>query len=100
MLGFLCVQLPACELSPSWSSAVLGLCLVGDELRLFQPGYIWVTAPDVSGECVIFLVLSHCNKDLKWWTSVTVQLRLSFIWQAKDSTLSRHESGLTPKEKP
>ena len=80
--------------------AVLCLCLTGDELRLFQPGYIWVMAPDMSRECVIFFVLSHCNKDLKWRTSVTVQLQLNFIWQAKDSTLSRREGGLTPNEKP
>ena len=37
VLGFLRIQLPLQELS-SWASAVLGLCLVGAELRLFQPG--------------------------------------------------------------
>lgn len=52
------------------------------------------------GECVISLVLSCRSKDLKWWTSVTAWLQLSFIWQAKDSTPSRCEGGPTPKEKP
>ena len=34
----------------------------------------------MSGECVISLVLSFHNKDLKWWTSVTdwLQLRILF----------------------
>ena len=34
----------------------------------------------MSGECVISLVLSLHNKDLKWWTSVTdwLQLRILF----------------------
>ena len=36
-LGFLHIQLPPWELSPSWS-AVLGLLLVGAMPRLFQPG--------------------------------------------------------------
>ena len=36
VLGFLLVQLPPCELSQSWASAVLGLCLTGAGLRLFQ----------------------------------------------------------------
>ena len=78
-LGFLCVQLSPRELSPSWALAVLGLRLVGTKPRLFQPGYIPVTASDMSGECVISLVLSHCSKNLKWQTSVTAQLQLSFI---------------------
>ena len=37
-LGFLHVQLPPWKLSPSWVSAVLGLCPTGAKLRLFQPG--------------------------------------------------------------
>ena len=37
-LDFLCIQLPLRELSPSWASAVLGLCLVWVKPRLFQPG--------------------------------------------------------------
>ena len=37
-LGFLHVQLPPWKLSPSWVSAVLGLCLTGTKPRLFQPG--------------------------------------------------------------
>ena len=51
----------------------------------------------LSGKCEISLVLSCCSKDLKQKTSVTAQ---SFIWQAKESTLSRHEGGPTPKERP
>ena len=43
------------------------------------------------GECVISSVLSCRSKDLKWWTSVTAWLHLSFIWQAKASTPSRCE---------
>ena len=52
------------------------------------------------GECVISSVLSCRSKDLKWWTSVTAWLQLSFIWQAKDNTPSRCEGGPTPKERP
>ena len=44
------------------------------------------------GECVISSVLSHHSKDLKWHTSVTTRLQLSFIQQGKGSTLSRHEA--------
>ena len=54
----------------------------------------------MSGECVISSVLTHCSKDLKWQTSVTAQLQLSFIWPAKESTPSRPEGGPTPKERP
>ena len=32
------------------------------------------------GDCVISLVLFCHSKNLKWWTSVTAQLQLSFIW--------------------
>ena len=53
--------------------------------------------PLVGGVYIIPSVLSHRSKDLKRWTSVTAQLQLSFIWQAKDSTPSRHEGGPTPK---
>ena len=66
MLGFLCTQLPPWQLSPSWATAVFGLCLEGAKPRLFQPGYIQETAPDMSGEFVISLVLSLHSKDLKW----------------------------------
>ena len=38
VLGFLCIQFPPRELSPSWASAVLGLHFTGAKLRLFQPG--------------------------------------------------------------
>ena len=49
--------------------------------------------PLVGGVCIIPSVLSHRSKDLKWWTSITAQLQLSFIWQAKDSTPWRCEGG-------
>ena len=76
-LGFLGVQLTQHELLQSWASAVLDLCLTGAKARLLQPGYIRVLAPDMSGECVISSVWSHCSKDLKWWTNVTVQSLLA-----------------------
>ena len=98
-LGFLHVQLPSCKLSLSWASAVLGLRLMGAEPRLLQLGYLRVTATGVSGECVISSVLSCCSKYLKWQTSVTAWLQLSFIRQAKGSTPVRCEGGLTPKER-
>ena len=44
--------------------------------------------------------MSCHSKELKQQTSVTDPLKLSFIWQAKDSTPSRHEGRLTPEEKP
>ena len=77
-LGFLCLQCPPHELSPSWASAVLGLRLAG-EFRLFQPGYIQGPAPDMSRKCVISSVPSCHSKDLKWQTSITARLQLSFI---------------------
>ena len=54
----------------------------------------------LSGECVISLVLSHCSKDFKQWTSVTAQLQLSFTQQAKESTLLRCEDRPAQKERP
>ena len=53
----------------------------------------------MSRECVISSVLPHHSKDLKWQTSVTTQLQLSFIWQAKENTSSRCESGLTQNKR-
>ena len=82
-LGFLCVQLSPRELSPSWASAVLGLCFARAKPRLFQPGYIRVTASDMSGEYVISLVLSRRSKNLKWRTSVTAQLELRVLFTSK-----------------
>ena len=35
---------------------------------------------ELSGECVISSVLSHHNKDLKWWTSVTALLQLRVLF--------------------
>ena len=48
---------------------------------------------EVSGECVIFSVLSCHSKNLKQRTDqcyISV-LQLSFIWQAKENTSLRHE---------
>ena len=102
---FLCVQLPP-RLLLSWARAVLGLFLAGAAPRLFQPGYIRVTAPSMSGECVISLVLSRHNKNLKQWTlkpsdrpclscrtdqCYSSLLQLSFIWKIRENTSSRRE---------
>ena len=45
------------------------------------------------GECAVSSVLSHCTKNLKWQTSVTAWLQLSFIWQAKEHSSLRGEAG-------
>jgi len=45
VLGFLCFQLPPWELSPSWASAVLGLCIMGAKPRFFQSGKVQEMAP-------------------------------------------------------
>ena len=51
----------------------------------------------MSGERVISSVLSHCSKNLKQQTNQCYSsvLQLSFIWQAKKNTSSRHEGGQT-----
>ena len=79
----------------------LSLHLLGQCAIPFAATAVWiqVMAPDMSGQCVISLVLSRHSKDLKCWTNVTSQLQLSFILQAKDSTLLRHKGGPTPKER-
>ena len=53
----------------------------------------------MSGEYVISLALSCHSKDLKQRTDqhYSSVLQLSFIWQAKENTSSRHEGGLTQK---
>ena len=53
----------------------------------------------MSGEFVIFSVLSCSSKNLKQWTDhcYSSMLQLSFIGQAKENTSSRHEGGLTQK---
>lgn len=70
-----------------WLLPCLVSALAGAELRLFQPGYIQVTAPDTLGECLISSVLSCSSKDLKQWTSVnslvTAQ-RARFTFQASE----------------
>ena len=53
----------------------------------------------MSGECVISSVPSHHSKDLKQRTSATAQLKLSFIWQAKENANLRHEGRQTPKKR-
>ena len=49
---------------------------------------------------MISSVLSPCSKSFKWRASVIALLQVSFIWQAKKSTPSRPECGLTQKERP
>ena len=80
VLGFLHIQPPQSEFSPSWASAVLGPHITGAEPRLLWAGYIQVTAPDMLGGCIISSVLSCHNKDLKWRTSVTTRLLLRVLF--------------------
>ena len=85
LLGhFLCDVFPSHSASTVWAflslaSAVLGLHLVGAELRLLPPGYVQVMASDMLGECVISSFLSRHSKDLKWWTSITAWLQLRVL---------------------
>ena len=66
----------------------------------FQKPLVKVGGPrpyDCVRGVVIYSVLSCCSKNLKWrmnrcYSSV---LYLSFIWQAKKNTFSRHEGRLT-----
>ena len=51
----------------------------------------------LSEQCVISSVLSCRSKNLKRWSSVTAQLQLSFIWQAKENTCLSCEGGPTQK---
>ena len=83
VLGFLCIQLPQCELLPSWASVMLGFHLSGAELVLLHPDYIQVMAADMLEKCVISSVLSCHSKDLKCCTRVTAQLQFSFIRPSK-----------------
>ena len=80
VLGFLHIQPPQSEFSPSWASAVLGPHITGAEPRLLWAGYIQVTAPDMLGGCIISSVLSCHNKDLKLRTSVTAWLQLRVLF--------------------
>ena len=79
VLGFLCIQLPQCELLPSWASVMLDFHLAGAGLMLLHPDYIQVMAADMLEKCVISSVLSCHSKDLKCCTRVTAQLQFSFI---------------------
>ena len=87
VLGFLRIQLPPWELSPSRPAAVLGLHLTG----LSRGSFSWIISESrhqISQwhqECVISSVLSHHCKDLKRRTSVTArwQLRVLFCKQRK-----------------
>ena len=53
------------------------------------------------GECVVSSVLSHCNKNLKWWASVTAlrwtSVKAQFYLENKQNTSSRHEGMPTQK---
>ena len=87
-----------------WAPAVLGFLLAVAMQRLFQPGKIWETAPQMSRECIISSVLSRHNKNLKRrmdqcyssWMGQWV-LQLSFIYKVKGNTSSRCEGMLTQK---
>ena len=50
------------------------------------------------GQWVSSSVLSRHSENLKQQTSVTAQLQLSFIWQAKENTSSRCEGRPTQKK--
>ena len=53
---------------------------------------------DLLGECVISLVLSNHNKNLKWWTSVSAPCCNSvFFKKVKKNTSLRHEGMLIQK---
>ena len=56
-----------------------------------------VSSSSLLGEYIISSVLSHRSKNLKRQTSVTAQLKLSFIWQAKENTSQSREG--TPSQK-
>ena len=93
MLGFLHVQLPPLELLLIWASFVLVFHLTGAELRFFlarlnlSHGTI-----DVRGACHF---LCSVSLQQKFETTDEPVLQLSFIWQAKKNTSSRHEGGRT-----
>ena len=91
------VVLPLCDLEQVTAPSVPLICRVSLITSFSQDSEENLVGPLVGGVCIIPSVLSHRSKDLKWWTSITAQLQLSFIWQAKDSTSSRHEGGPTPK---
>ena len=93
VLGFLCDQLPSWDLSLSWVSGVLGPIEVVS-VRL-SPN----NGTRELRECVISSFPSCHSKNLKWQTSVTAWLQLSFIRQAKETTSSRREGGLTQKKR-
>ena len=59
----------------------------------------WFCLTGNVGECVTSPVLSHCNKNWKWWTDqcYSYMLQLSFIWQAQENASLRREGGLTQK---
>ena len=59
----------------------------------------WFCLTGNVGECVTSPVLSHCNKNWKWWTDqcYSYMLQLSFIWQAQENASLRHEGGPTQK---
>ena len=101
---FHCTGFPLCSASTTWAFAKLGFCCAW-----FPPCWAWAEVVSArlnpshgtrSGECVVSSVLSCHSKDLKWQTSVTALLQLSFIWQAKDSTPLRHVGRPTPKGRP
>ena len=89
-----------------WDFTKLGFCcawslprwgwagVVSARLNLRHVGF---KVPDMSGGVCNFLGSVSPQQRLKWQTCVTARLQVSFIWQAKDSTSSRREGGLTQK---
>ena len=56
------------------------VCVPTNEVGLLQTVNIWVLLLGMLGECIISSVLSCHNKDLKWRTSVTLQLQLRVLF--------------------
>ena len=50
------------------------------QLRWLHPGYIWVMAPDMSGDGVVSSVQSHHKEELKRQTSVIPWLQLRVLF--------------------
>ena len=68
-------------------SSVRGVC--NFLLTTVMSGECVILTTDLSGECVISSVLSHHNKKLKRWTSVTALARTSVTAPCDSSVLFR-----------
>ena len=93
---FHCAGFSSRSASTIWAFTESGFCCVwppplGGQAKVVSARLNLRNSTRDIRECVIFLVLSCHSKNLKQQTSVTDQLQLSFIWQAKENTFSRHE---------